>query len=74
MTKPIVWLIASLVVFAAFVANVVAGSFAGSAPIGRTGELILIILTSVLFVVGVLRSEARDKATRQLMHPREEHR
>ena len=55
------FLLSSLVVFAIFFANVALGAFAGSAFLGDIGEMLVLFVASLLFVVGVLRKEADQK-------------
>lgn len=55
------FLAASFVVFAIFFANVALGAFAGSAFIGDLGEMIVLFVASILFVVAILKAEADRK-------------
>ncbi len=48
----------SLAVFACFAANVAMGAFAGSAPLGDVGEMLVLLTASALFVVAILQKEA----------------
>ena len=69
---PLIWLIGALVVFLVFLANVAVGAADGARFVARTGELLLIIATSILFVVGTLLCEARAKSRHQSQKSREE--
>ena len=69
---PLIWLIGALAVFLVFLANVTVGAADGVGFIGRTGELVLIIATSILFVVGTLLSEASAKSRHHAKTSREE--
>lgn len=53
---------ASAVLFLIFLTNVVLGAFADAAFMGDVSEMIVLFLTSVTFVFGILKSEARRNA------------
>jgi len=53
-----VFLISSFIVFAVFFVNVALGAFADSAFLGDVGEMLVLSLASVIFVVAILRKEA----------------
>lgn len=52
------FLISSFIVFAVFFVNVALGAFADSAFLGDVGEMLVLSLASVIFVVAILRKEA----------------
>ncbi|MBD3662349.1 hypothetical protein [Sulfitobacter aestuariivivens] len=52
------FLISSFIVFAVFFLNVALGAFANSAFLGDVGEMLVLFLASVLFVVAILKKEA----------------
>lgn len=56
------FLIASAVVFAVFFTNVALGAFADSEFLGIVGEMLVLFLASLLFVVAILKKEADRKA------------
>jgi hypothetical protein len=56
------FLIASAVVFAVFFTNVALGAFADSAFLGIVGEMLVLFLASLLFVVAILKKEADRKS------------
>lgn len=56
------YLIAAAVVFTAYFANVALGAFADSAVLGDLGEMIVLFAASILFVVGIIRAEAKRKS------------
>jgi hypothetical protein len=51
-------LIASAIVFAVYFANVSLGAFAGSAVLGDVGEMLVLFVAVILFVVAILKKEA----------------
>ncbi|MFC6637763.1 hypothetical protein GV827_05795 [Sulfitobacter sp. JBTF-M27] len=55
------FLAASIVVFAIYFANVALGAFAGSAFLGDVGEMLVLFVASILFVVAILKAEADRK-------------
>ena len=55
------FLVASIVVFAIYFANVALGAFADSAFLGDVGEMLVLLAASVLFVVAILKKEADYK-------------
>ncbi|WP_170381986.1 hypothetical protein [Ruegeria atlantica] len=52
------FLIASVIVFVIYFANVAMGAFAGSAFLGDVGEMLVLFAASILFVVAILKKEA----------------
>lgn len=52
------FLIASLIVFAAYFCNVALGAFGGAVILGDVGEMLVLFVASVLFVVAILKKEA----------------
>jgi hypothetical protein len=52
------WLIASILFFAAFTANVAIGAATGSPFLGDVGEMLVLFAASALFVVAILKKEA----------------
>ena len=52
----------SAVLFLIFLANVVLGAFADAAFMGDVAEMIVLFLTSITFVSGILKAEARRNA------------
>lgn len=55
------FLFASLIVFAAFFANVALGAFANAAILGDVAEMLVLFAATVLFVVAILQKEADRK-------------
>lgn len=56
------YLFASAAVFAVYFANVVMGAFADSAFLGDVGEMLVLFVATILFVVAILKREAdRDQ-------------
>ena len=57
------FLAASILVFAIYFANVALGAFTGNAVFGDVGEMLVLFVASILFVVAILKAEAdrRDK-------------
>ena len=53
---------ASSVLFVIFLINVALGAFADAAFMGDVSEMIVLFLTSVTFVAGILKAEARRNA------------
>ena len=57
------FLISALIVFIVFFTNVALGAFANAAFLGDIGEMLVLFVASVLFVVAILKKEAdRSKA------------
>lgn len=56
------YLAASIVVFAIYFANVALGAFASSAVLGDVGEMLVLFVASILFVVAILKKEADRKS------------
>lgn len=52
------FLVSSFVVFAIFFLNVALGAFADRAFFGNIGEMLVLFLATVLFVVAILKKEA----------------
>lgn len=52
------FLAASIVVFAIYFANVALGAFANSAFLGDVGEMLVLLVASILFVIAILKREA----------------
>ncbi|MEO9516682.1 MAG: hypothetical protein ABJH45_04920 [Paracoccaceae bacterium] len=55
------FLAASITVFAIYFANVALGAFASSAFLGDVGEMLVLFVASILFVVAILKKEADRK-------------
>ncbi|MES9935403.1 MAG: hypothetical protein ABW153_03110 [Sedimenticola sp.] len=55
-------LIASAIVFALYFANVSLGAFTDSAVLGDVGEMLVLFVAAVLFVVAILKKEAERDA------------
>jgi len=55
------FLAASFIVFAIYFANVALGAFASSAFLGDVGEMLVLLVASILFVVAILQKEADHK-------------
>lgn len=51
-------LLVSAALFAIFATNVAIGSFGGKPFLGDVGEMLLLLATTVTFVVAILKSEA----------------
>ena len=58
------FLAASAVVFAAYFTNVAMGAFAGSTLLSDVGEMLVLFVASILFVVAILQKEADREQTR----------
>ena len=56
------FLAASIAVFAIYFANVALGAFAGRAVLGDVGEMLVLFVASILFVVAILKKEADRKS------------
>ena len=52
------FLAASIAVFAVYFLNVALGAFAGNAFLGDVGEMLVLFLATVLFVIAILKKEA----------------
>ncbi|MEO9576720.1 MAG: hypothetical protein ABJ263_20700 [Tateyamaria sp.] len=52
------FLVASLIVFVVYFANVALGAYASSAFLGDVGEMLVLFAASILFVVAILQKEA----------------
>lgn len=52
------FLAASAAVFVIYFANVALGAFANSAFLGDVGEMLVLLVASILFVVAILKKEA----------------
>ncbi len=55
------FLAASIAVFIVYFSNVALGAFANSAFLGDVGEMLVLLLASILFVVAILKKEADRK-------------
>ena len=55
------FLTASVIVFAVYFANVALGAFIGSAFLGDVGEMLVLLVAVILFVVAILQKEADRK-------------
>lgn len=55
------FLVASIITFAVFFANVALGAFAGRAIFGDIGEMLVLFAAAILFVVAILKKEADHK-------------
>ena len=55
------FLAASVIVFVAYFSNVALGAFANAAVLGDVGEMIVLFIASILFVVAILQKEADRK-------------
>lgn len=51
------YLAATIVLFLAFLGNVLLGSIGGGAPLGDVGEVLLLAGVAVCFVITILRAE-----------------
>lgn len=51
-------LIASAIVFALYFTNVALGAFTGSTVLGDVGEMLVLFVATILFVVAILKKEA----------------
>ncbi|MDI3336591.1 hypothetical protein QKW60_09245 [Defluviimonas aestuarii] len=56
------FLVASLVMFVVFTANVTLGAATGNAFLSDVGEMLVLFAASVLFVAAILKREAAQKA------------
>lgn len=52
------FLIASLIVFAIYFANVAMGAFSGTTVFGDVSEMLVLFTASILFVIAILGKEA----------------
>jgi hypothetical protein len=55
------FLAASVVVFVVYFSNVALGAFAGNAFLGDVGEMLVLFVAVILFVVAILQKEAERK-------------
>ncbi|MCV2874310.1 hypothetical protein OEZ71_18595 [Defluviimonas sp. WL0050] len=55
------FLVASLVMFAVFTANVALGAATGNTFLSDVGEMLVLFAASVLFVAAILKREAAQK-------------
>jgi uncharacterized membrane protein YoaK (UPF0700 family) len=55
------FLAASVVVFVVYFSNVALGAFAGNAFLGDVGEMLVLFVAAILFVVAILQKEAERK-------------
>lgn len=56
------FLIVSAIVFVLYFANVTLGAFTGSAVLGDVGEMIVLFIATILFVVAIVQKEAERDA------------
>jgi|GEM_PF-1225859 len=59
------YLLLSIVFFLLFVGHVLVGSMAGIAPVGDVGEMIILVLAAVCFVVAILKAEKAANSNHQ---------
>ena len=52
------FLIASVIVFIVYFANVAVGAFTGTVFFGDVGEMLVLFAATILFVVAILKKEA----------------
>jgi len=64
----IVSLICSLVCFAAYFGNVALGAARQPVILGDIGEMLLLLLSAILFVIGTLAREAIDRERQTKEH------
>ena len=57
--------IAALLLLAAFIANVALGAIGDGPLVGNVTEMIMLLLASIAFVIGILQREARERTTRK---------
>ena len=62
-------LAATLCVFLVFLANVLAGAFWNARFLSDVGEMVTLVLTSVIFVIAIILSEQRAKQKAQKKTP-----
>ncbi len=55
------FLAAAVIVFGLYFANVALGAFTGGAVLGDTGEMLVLLTATILFVVAILKKEADRK-------------
>jgi uncharacterized membrane protein (DUF485 family) len=55
-------LFAALIVFAAFLTNVLAGAFWNASFLSDVGEMLTLLLTSIFFVAAIISFENRDRS------------
>lgn len=53
----------SLMLVIGFIANVTVGAFAGSAPLDNVAEMLILLVASIAFSVGILQSEATARSS-----------
>ena len=53
----------ALILVAGFTVNVVMGAINGTAPLGVVAEMLILFGAAIAFSIGILRSEARAKAS-----------
>ena len=56
------FLAASIIVFVIYFTNVALGAFAGNAFLGDVGEMLVLFVATILFVVAILQKEADRKS------------
>ena len=64
LTNGIAALLGALIVFALFFTNVALGAARAGAFAGDVAEMLMLLASAVLFVVGVLQREAKFKKTK----------
>ncbi len=55
------FLAASIIVFVVYFANVVMGAYGSNAFLGDVGEMLVLFVATLLFVVAILQKEAARK-------------
>ncbi|MFK7942572.1 MAG: hypothetical protein AB8B85_06630 [Paracoccaceae bacterium] len=58
------FLLASVIVFAIYFTNVAMGAFGGTAFLSDVGEMVVLFVASILFVVAILQKEADRERNR----------
>ena len=56
------FLAASIAIFLLYFSNVALGAFTGSAFLGDVGEMLVLFVASILFVVAIIKREADEKS------------
>lgn len=56
------FILLTIVLFALFVTNIVLGAFASAPFLGDVGEMLILLCSSLAFVVVILQREAEEKA------------
>ena len=55
------FLLASLIVFIVYFANVASGAFTGTVFFGDVGEMLVLFAATILFVIAIIKKEADRK-------------